>query len=286
PHAAGGAGFAIDVALAALLLVPPTVLMGGTIPILTQALARDLRDATRFHAYVYAFNTAGAFAGPLAPAFFLLPPFGLPGTLVAMGCVNLGAGGVFAWLGRAQPRTTAATPRAVAAVSAHEFWPLAVVAFLCGFAMMCVQTVLNRLGALALGASHFTFAIVVATFVSCIALGSFVVSVAPRVRDGAAVVAVLVLAATLLGLYRFLGDAPYFAHELRLRFGHEARDFMPYWLAVFGWTWLVFLVPIGISGAVLPLLFHAGRRAADALRLAAGRLFTSDTPGSPARAPS
>src|SRR5262249_60369784 len=52
PAAAGGAGFAIDVALAALLLVPPTILMGGTIPILTQALSRDLRDATRFHAYV------------------------------------------------------------------------------------------------------------------------------------------------------------------------------------------------------------------------------------------
>ena len=35
--------------------------MGGTIPMLTQALARSLADATRLHALVYAINTAGAF---------------------------------------------------------------------------------------------------------------------------------------------------------------------------------------------------------------------------------
>ena len=42
--------------------------------------------------------------------------------------------------------------------------------------MMCIQTTLNRIGALSLGASHFTFAMVVAVFVLCIALGSFAVS--------------------------------------------------------------------------------------------------------------
>ena len=51
--------------------------MGGTIPILTQALARSLEDATRFHAFVYAFNTAGAFVGALAAGFYLIPRLGL-----------------------------------------------------------------------------------------------------------------------------------------------------------------------------------------------------------------
>ena len=73
PHEAGGVGFALDVALSALLVLPPAVLMGGTIPILTQALSRSLDDATRLHAQVYAFNTAGAFVGALAAAFVLIP---------------------------------------------------------------------------------------------------------------------------------------------------------------------------------------------------------------------
>src|SRR6058998_3432550 len=45
PTGDGALAFAIDVALAAVLIVPPAILMGATIPILTQALARDLEDA-------------------------------------------------------------------------------------------------------------------------------------------------------------------------------------------------------------------------------------------------
>src|SRR5258707_763276 len=41
PSGDGALAFAVDVALAALLIVPPAVMMGATIPILTQALARD-----------------------------------------------------------------------------------------------------------------------------------------------------------------------------------------------------------------------------------------------------
>jgi len=64
---------------------------------------------------------------------------------------------------------------------------------------MCFQTVLIRVAGLALGSSNFTFAMVVAVFVLCIALGAFAVArcrasrrvdrrhaVAARARHGAA----------------------------------------------------------------------------------------------------
>ena len=296
PHGVPAMGFAVDVASAAFLLLPPTILMGGTIPILTQALAQDLQDATRFHAFVYAFNTAGAFAGAIVAAFVLVPALGLRGTLFTMAGVNLAAGACFLWAGRgartqqagtsrALPATTKATAPAGVAPAAgssvtHAFLPFAVAAFLCGFAMMCMQTVLNRLGGLAFGASHFTFAMVVAAFVSCIALGSFVVSMLPRIRDSAVVVAVLLLAASLAALDRFWGDVPYWSHVLRVRFGHDAGDFMPFWRAVFSWMLLLLVVPIGLSGAVLPLLFHAARRRVGDLGSMAGRLYSWNTAGS------
>ena len=81
PTGDGALAFAVDVALAALLIVPPAMLMGATIPILTQALARNLADATRVHALVYAANTAGAFAGALATGFVLIRWLGLEGVL-------------------------------------------------------------------------------------------------------------------------------------------------------------------------------------------------------------
>jgi hypothetical protein len=55
------------------------------------------------------------------------------------------------------------------------------VAFLSGAAMMTLQVALNRVAAFAFGSSPFTFSMVVATFVACLALGSFAVSALPRV---------------------------------------------------------------------------------------------------------
>ena len=68
PTGEGALGFAVDVALAAALIVPPATLMGGTIPILTQALARNLADATRVHAQIYAANTAARSRARSRPA--------------------------------------------------------------------------------------------------------------------------------------------------------------------------------------------------------------------------
>jgi hypothetical protein len=63
PTGDGALAFSVDVALAALLVVPPAMLMGGTIPFLTQALARNLADATRLHALVYATQHRGRVRG-------------------------------------------------------------------------------------------------------------------------------------------------------------------------------------------------------------------------------
>src|SRR6202007_1890729 len=84
----------------ALLSGPPTVLMGGTIPMLTLALAGDLAHSTRVHAWIYGFNTIGAFIGALAAAFWLVPTYGLDGTLYPMAGVNLLAGVTFVLLDR------------------------------------------------------------------------------------------------------------------------------------------------------------------------------------------
>jgi len=207
PAANDAMGFALDLGLSALLIAPPTVLMGGTIPILTQALARDLEDATRFHAFVYAFNTAGAFLGALAAGFWLVPWLGLVGVMRAMATVNLAAGAIFALGGRSERPGLAAAPAGGAPT--EGFAALATVALLGGFATMALQTVLIRLGGLALGASQFTFSTVVAVFVLCIALGSFAVSALRRIPSAAVVVAQVLLVALMGALYFVLPQATY-----------------------------------------------------------------------------
>ncbi|MGI9590813.1 MAG: fused MFS/spermidine synthase, partial [Myxococcota bacterium] len=272
--------FAADVVLTALLIGPPTVLMGSTIPLLTQALSRSLDDATRFHALVYGFNAAGAFFGALAAAFFLIPALGIPHTLYAMGVVNLVAGGVFALLG-ARDREVAAPdsgPRAQP-VRMAGYAAFAAAALLLGFAMMAIQTVLIRVGGLAFGASHFTFAIVVAVFVLCIAVGSLIVSAFTRIPRAAVVLCPVLLAGCLAALYPLMDHSPWGAHLLRALFRDVEFAFHPFHAAVLLGVLGVLAIPVGLSGASLPLLFHELRRVHGELGSVAGRLYSWNTMG-------
>lgn len=271
--------FVLDVFLTALLIGPPTVLMGGTIPILTQALSRSVSDATRFHAFVYGFNTAGAFAGALAAAFILIPALGIHSTLFAMGTINITAGGLFALLGRRSDASAFVDDTTPAAVAPRGFALFAAAACLLGFAMMSVQTVLIRVGGLALGASHFTFATVVAVFVACLALGSLAVSSLTRIPRWAVVACPALLALFFGGLYLALPNTPYAAHVLRTFFSAEPAAFHPYYVAIFLGVLGVLAVPVGLSGASLPLLFHEVRREIGDLGAVAGRLYSWNTVG-------
>ena len=273
-------GFAFDIGLTVLLLGPPTVLMGGTIPILTLALPRDLDHATQVHAWIYGLNTAGAFAGALAGGFVLIPVFGLDPVLFAMGCVNLIAAAAFTQLDRyhGQPAEELAHSPVDQTVPMMGAW--ASVALLAGFAMMSLQTILNRIGGLAFGSSQFTFAMVVAVFVLCIALGSLAVSVFGRIPRGFIMGSQWLLVFLLFPLYILMADAPYWAHVIRVIFRPIAYAFYVYQAAIFIALLLVFLIPIGLSGALLPLLFHELRREVRDLGSVAGRLYAWNTIGS------
>ncbi len=281
PHGSAGLGFALDVALSALLVLPPAILMGGTIPILTQALARSLEDATRFHALVYAFNTAGAFAGALAAGYWLVPSLGLVGVLVWMGGINLFAGATFLVLGALRPQAMPiATARGDAPLRVAGFASFAAVALLTGFAMMTLQTVLIRLGGLSFGSSQFTFSMVVAVFVLCIALGSFAVSALPRIPRLLLPAALWSLLVLLVALYLEADTAPYWAHVLRTLYLDLPQSFYSYQFQAFLGVLLVLALPVALSGAVLPLMYHALRDRVGGLGDVAGRLYSWNTLGS------
>ena len=280
PHTAAGFGFAFDVGLVALLVGPPTVLMGGTIPILTQALSTSLGDATRFHALVYGFNTIGAFAGALVGSFFLIPGIGLHGTMFAMAAVNLGAAGLFGLFERSRRRPVSAEVSALDTPDASVFAVLALVGLLTGFGMMVVQNVSIRLGGLVLGSSEYTFATIVSVFVLCIALGSLLVSLAPRIPRWVLLLNQVALLGYTSILYFAVESLPAWALFLRSRFGTEPSDFIPFHVS----TFLAIFVLLGptaiLAGATLPLLFHALRRDYGDVGHVAGALYSWNALGS------
>jgi predicted membrane-bound spermidine synthase len=275
-----GLSFAFDASLSALLVLPGAALMGATIPILTQALSRGVEDSTRIHAAVYGLNTLGAFVGALSASYVLIPALGLIGTLRAMALVNLLAGAGYVLLSLRAGAAVAPAPAASASTAPLRLGVLAAVACLLGFAMMTLQTALIRMGSLALGASLFTFATVVAVFVLCIALGSLLVGLLPRIPAGLLSVCAWLLFLLLALLYLPLQDAPYYAHRLRIAFHEDTSDFIAYHASVLGSLLLLIGPAVALSGAMLPLCFDRLRRERGELGDAAGRLYGWNTAGS------
>ncbi len=94
--------------LAAVVVLPPTLLMGATLPAITRALVQRIGSLGRGLSLLYGLNTAGAVVGSVAAGFMLIRALGVHGTLwIAVAVMPTPDGpGVFTvedgavWIGR------------------------------------------------------------------------------------------------------------------------------------------------------------------------------------------
>ncbi len=271
-----------------ILMGVPTVCMGGTVPVLTRAIAENIEETTRINSIIYSINTIGAFGGTLLAGFYLIPRFGLPLTVMGSAIINLGAALYFYLLGSfrsaglpadfSQPPD--ATPAAkVEDQKSHPF-PLYLIAFLSGFYVMTLENVLMRLSALSLGSSSYTYSLIVAVFIFSIAAGSFIVSRIKMLPEKILFYNQIGIAISLFFIYFSLDSWPYWAHIIRIAFQANVVGFWAYWLTVFLALIMLLFVPVSLMGATLPLVFHfIKRRLRDAGRHT-GYVFSWNTAGS------
>ena len=95
--AAGSAGLVgmLRWGIAGLLILPQSMLLGATFPLMASSLVRfDLTRPGRGVAMAYLFNTLGGAAGVLVAGFWMIPRFGLPGASWGAAVLNLLAAGI------------------------------------------------------------------------------------------------------------------------------------------------------------------------------------------------
>src|SRR5437016_6838676 len=71
---------ALRALLVGVILLPPTTLMGATLPILARFLSSSIDAAGREAGRAYAINTLGGVIGTVAAGFWLIPDLGLRAT--------------------------------------------------------------------------------------------------------------------------------------------------------------------------------------------------------------
>jgi len=288
PPSAVGALPRLYFALACLLLLVPTMLMGATLPVLAGFAVRSAADTGPRIAGLYAANTLGAAAGALAGGWWLVPDFGLRiSTAVAMALNLLVTAGAFAVsrsLAEGGATTaTGTTPAAAGTVSAaapattggvlsdeRVLALLPLLGLVSGFVALTYEVLWARMLSHALGSSLAAFSTMLASFLLGIGLGSLA-----STRRLSAQGAALAFAATQVGVAVAAAAA-------QLWLGRMPNDLPPGPLATRA---LLAMLPATLfMGAAFPLLIRLlGDRGVDPTR-ATGRIYAFNTVGAVAGA--
>jgi spermidine synthase len=271
-----------------LALLPPTIAMGATLPLLTSWYARDNRHLGRDMGWLYAINTTGAFLGAGLAGFVLLPHLGQPLSLAGAATANLAIAVGAMLLGR-RPETPAGlsddlgTPAPLEADSARvrDARPrLILIAFaLSGCAAMVNQVAWSRSFSLFTGSTTYAFSLIVCAFIAGLALGGHLLStIVDRVADRVALLAALnvAIAGGSALLIPIIGELPLWLLE---PLAQRADSFLATQAFLFGLLFLLVFLPTLMMGGTYAvttrLLSHS---AADA-PAQVGRAYAWNTSG-------
>ena len=165
--------------ICAACLLPPTMLMGASLP----AAARWLKtsaEGVSWMGLLYGANTAGAVFGCLLAGFYLLRVFDMAtATFVAAG-INLAVALASLLLARLSPHRTAAEASPVDGAGVSGYWPVYAAIALSGAGALGAEVVWTRLLGLMLGATVYTFSIILSIFLVGLGIGSAVGSIVLR----------------------------------------------------------------------------------------------------------
>ncbi len=282
--------------LATALLILPTVMMGGTLPLVAAWLQRNEADASRVSARFYSINSLGAVTGSLLAGFFLVQGLGLVATLQAAALVNLFIGGAAIVIARQAGKeeemgkvATASEPVAevneagTEGTAGKDQFKLAVLLVsLTGGVSMGLEVLAARSLVLIFGASLQSFALVLVAFILGIGFGAGWVA-SPKykwVKRELTTIVLLLAAALWIGFFIWSAEGWVNVYrELRTAVartvtGYDLQLFLNVVIAI-----IVLGVPAAMLGAVLPLWIRAVKSGKDGLAEHVGRLLTWNTVG-------
>jgi len=164
--------------VAAVCMLPPTVLMGASLPAIVRWI-QSTPSGVSWWGWLYGGNTAGAVFGCLLAGFYLLrihntatATYVAAGTNLLVALLSLWlAGHTPAQLGEESPQSTAAAAATSRDVAASR-WPVYVTIAVSGATALGAEVIWTRLLGMLLGSTVYVFSIILAVFLIGLALGT------------------------------------------------------------------------------------------------------------------
>lgn len=272
----------------ALLLIP-TILMGGTLPMIAAWIQKQpgFESGARVGIF-YAVNSLGAMTGAGLAGFYLVRTWGLSGTLALTAMANVLIGLVAGFIAKKeQADVTPVQPGAAVRLAdpspapASARW-FALLVALTGGVSMGLEVLSARALALIAGGSLQAFALVLMSFILGIGLGSIAISSSQAARRyGIETIYALLLVAGSLVVFNVVNIEKSTVLYAQARFGlaNNGVGYLWYQLSIALFSFIILGLPAACLGSVVPLSIRFLQGNSSSLGDQVGRLLTANTIG-------
>lgn len=252
----------LQLLLATVVLAPPCLLMGGSLPAAFKWVETDQDTQRGSLGVLYGVNTLGALAGVLVSTFWLLELWGIRATVMAAAGVNLLIGAAAWFVAQEEtalkPAQHAPPPSSSEAVAAGPLTArfLYLAAGITGSTFFLSELVWFRILAPLLGSSVYGFGLILALALAGIGLGGLLYRLLWAARTGAVTLAALARVAAWQALFLAL---PWALGDRIAVFAIEVNQLRSLGLPgqITGWTLIASLLVLGpsiLAGVQFPLL--------------------------------
>ena len=278
-------GSTLKWAASALLILPQSILLGMTFPLMSSGIIRRFPDAPGGTlAMLYFTNSIGAAAGVLVSGFWLIRVVGLPGTILTAGLLNI-ALALTVWIAlKLDPVPAIETPALAAARQATTSGRASLLlwaAFVTGTASFLYEIGWIRMLSLVLGSTTHSFELMLSAFITGLAFGGLWIK---RRIDGiadplrfAGFVQIWMGALAVLTVPLYAQSFDWMAAVIQ---GLNRNDsgFTLFNLASHGIALAIMLPATFCAGMTLPLFTHALLKSGGG-EAAIGRVYAANTVG-------
>jgi spermidine synthase len=271
----GFAGMLVRAIIAAICLLPPTLLMGATLPAISRWVETTPRGVS-WLGFFYGGNIGGAVIGSLLAGFYLMRVFDISITTFVAFALNLAVALLSFVLSKSTSYTASEAPSETSIASSA--WPIYVSIALSGLTALACEVLWTRTLSLLYGATVYTFSLIVAVFLIGLGIGSTVGSALShqmkRPRVALAWCQVLLCAAMAWAAYMLTESLPWWPVDPSI----ASTPLFTLQLDLVRSLWVVLPAAI-LWGASFPLALAAvASRGQDPARLVGG-VYAANTVG-------
>ncbi|MCX7957944.1 MAG: fused MFS/spermidine synthase [Deltaproteobacteria bacterium] len=282
----------LKIAFSIITILLPTTLMGGTLPVMSKFIIKQISDVGAKVGLLYFLNTVGAILGTLIGGYFIIHTLGVDFSMQLSSFVNIAIGITTYYLSKNITGEFSVSQNDTEGIrddAGHEItYPdykvkiVLIMIGISGFVSMLYEVVWTRMLALIIGSAVQSFAIMLFTFITGIAAGSYIIHKVLSKRINHLLwfaIIELLIAISIIAVLPLYMRLPYYFNIIGSSIPKTESMFLFYEVTKIIICFIVMFLPTLFIGMTLPIASHINTKSISNLGIGVGDTFSVNTLG-------